>query len=417
MKRDMGMLEKLRREFTLIALGLSGTVLLLALGLAFFSNASTQTSVTSSLLQRGLEEGLAMNPQMGARDREGTVGADSMLTITVDVTENGYVLSRSESPVEVDSDALQEVIAEAVASDATEGFDWAHHLAWATKKAAYGMRIAICDTYSRDMFLMKQGASSLSILFVSLVALYAAARVLAKRSIRPVSEAWDAQRRFISDASHELKTPLAVIIANIQILQKSRSLGEEDARWVNTTADEAQHMKGLVEDLLTLARADEAKAGSVGAVGTFVEVGLSEVVEEAALEFDAVAFERGCEIECEAQPGVVVRGDRAQLARVANTLLDNATKYAPKGSAVRVSLARKGKRAVLSVNNGGPAIEAEDLAHLFDRFYRTDKARSRQGAGGFGLGLAIAKSIIEAHGGTIRAESDAERGTTFTVEI
>ena len=411
------MLKKLKREFTLITMGLSGLVLVLALAMTFATNWSTQNSVTSSLLQRGLEEGRAMSPQMGAQDREGTVGADSMLTITVDVTTGGVMLSKSDSPVDVDTDALYDIISQAVADERTSGFDWGHHLAWATKSTAWGMRVAICDTYSRDMALLSQAAASVSILCVALLALYIVSRLFANWAIKPVGEAWDQQRRFVSDASHELKTPLAVILANVQILQKDEGLPEESKRWVNSTADEAQHMKSLVEDLLTLARADEAKAGSVTATGPMVDVDLSEVVEETALEFDAVAFERGCSIDCESVPGIVVKGDKAQLSRVAHTLMDNATKYAKKGTEVKVALFREGKKARFTVNNQGSVIAPEDLAHLFDRFYRTDKARSREETGGFGLGLAIAKSIVEAHGGKIEVTSTAQEGTTFTVTI
>lgn len=411
------MLDKLKREFTLIALGLSGAVLLIALVMTFYTNWSTQTSVTSSLLQRSLADGMARNPQMGSKDREGTIGADSMLAITVDVTQGGYMLSKSESPVEIDSEALAEIIDSAVGSDSGEGYSWAHHLAWATKRTTYGFRIAVCDTYSRDTLLLRTGLNSFFILIIALVALFLISHLLANWTIRPVAEAWDAQRRFISDASHELKTPLAVIIANIQILQKDKTIGEEGMAWVMRTADEASHMKSLVEDLLTLARADEAKASSVGTTGPMVELDFSELVNEAALEFDAVAFERGSEIVCDPAPGVTVKGDKAQLRRVVNTLLDNATKYAPKGTQVKVSLSQDSRKASLAVNNQGSPIEPDELAHLFDRFYRTDKARERQSQGGFGLGLAIAKSIVEAHGGKIWAESTASAGTTFHVQI
>lgn len=411
------MLDKLKREFTLIALGLSGAVLLIALVMTFYANWSTQTSVTSSLLQRSLSDGMARNPQMGSKDREGTIGADSMLAITVDVTQGGYMLSKSDSPVEIDSEALSEIVESAVSSESGSGYSWSHHLAWATKQTTYGFRIAVCDTYSRDNLLLRTGINSLLILAVALVTLYLLSRLLANWTVRPVAEAWDAQRRFVSDASHELKTPLAVIIANIQILQKDRTIGEEGMAWVNRTADEASHMKSLVEDLLTLARADEAKAGSVGAAGPMVELDFSELVSEAALEFDAVAFERGSEIECECAPGITVKGDKAQLRRVVNTLLDNATKYAPKETKVKVALGRDAKRATLTVSNQGPAIAPEDLEHLFDRFYRTDKARERQAQGGFGLGLAISKSIVEAHGGRIWAESSEGKGTTFSVQL
>lgn len=409
------MLDKLKRQFTVISLGLSSAILMLALVMSFITNCGTQSSITMSLLDRSLERGMAVTPTMGSKDREGTVGADSMLTITVDVSGGGVMLSRSESPVDIDEDDLNGVIQQAMSSGDTHGYDMGRHVAWATKTTTYGLRIALCDTYSRDQALKKQAISSLSIFIVSLGLLYGVCRWFATWAVSPVEKAWDAQRRFISDASHELKTPLAVIIANTQILQRSEGVATEDKRWVDSTADEADHMKGLVEDLLTLARADEAKAGTVTAAGPMVDVDLTAVVEESALEFDAVAFERGCRIDSKTADNIMVKGDKGQLSRVVHTLLDNATKYAAKGSAVKVSLSREGKRAHLSVNNAGAAIDPEDLSHIFDRFYRTDKARSREETGGFGLGLAIAKSIVEASGGRIWAESTAADGTTFHV--
>ena len=138
-------------------------------------------------------------------------------------------------------------------------------------------------------------------------------------------------------------------------------------------------MKGLVEDMLTLARADEQRACGEGAGTGRVE--LSTLVDGCALEFDAVAFERGCSIESRLEPGLAVTGDASQLGRLVRTLLDNATKYAAAGSAVRVSLAREGRAARLAVTNLGDPIAPEDLEHLFDRFYRTDRARGAPAPG------------------------------------
>ncbi len=146
-----------------------------------------------------------------------------------------------------------------------------------------------------------------------------------------------------------------------------------------------------------------------------VDFNFTDAVDSAVLEFDALAFERGCSIEADLQPNVTVNGDKVQLERVAKTLLDNATKYSEKGKPVKVTLRKTGKNTTLEVNNSGPAIEQKDLDHLFDRFYRTDEARTRQQTGGFGLGLAIAKSIVDSHGGKIWATSSASEGTTFHV--
>ena len=222
------------------------------------------------------------------------------------------------------------------------------------------------------------------------------------------------QRRFVSDASHELKTPLAVILANTQILERTQ-LGEDAARWVHSTGEEATHMKELVEDLLTLARADEASDGSADGIAAPQETDLTELVSGCCLEFDAVAYERGCSIEPVLSPSVVARARADDYGRVVRTLLDNATKYADRGSVVRVTLSQAGRRARLTVTNHGEVIAPDKLDHLFDRFYRTDDARERRGEGGFGLGLAIAKSLVESQGGTITAASSERDGTTFTV--
>ena len=221
----------------------------------------------------------------------------------------------------------------------------------------------------------------------------------------------------MSDASHELKTPLAVILANTQILEGEKDLPEGARRWVSSTSEEAKHMKELVDDLLTLARADEQEATGQREASSLASVDLTELASGCALEFDAVAFERGCSIACDLAEGVTVSADEERLRRVTRTLLDNATKYAEEGTEVRVRLLRDGRRARLCVSNRGEVIAPEALAHLFDRFYRTDDARERQASGGFGLGLAIAKSLVEAMGGTIGATSDERDGTTFTVTL
>ncbi len=170
-----------------------------------------------------------------------------------------------------------------------------------------------------------------------------------------------------------------------------------------------------MSDLLELARTDETRAGDAEAMHKS-DVDLSDLVESAALEFDAVAFERGSTIVTDIDDGIRITGDRDWLDRLVKILIDNAVKYASAGSDVTVVLKRESGRITLRVNNRGQVIPAQDLAHVFDRFYRSDSARSRS-TGGFGLGLAIAKGIAEAHGGRIAAASNEADGTTFTVTL
>ena len=404
------MLARLRRNFIAVAMSIAGAVLLASLGSSFFSSYTTQQALTDDLLTRARSAESWAAARIGDGDGR---GADVMLAVAVDVGFDGTVSLSSATPLTISDPALEELLAEALSSESASGRNSSYHVAWMRASTPSGWRVALADTYSRDAALRAQATMDAAIFLVAMAALLLVVRRLARWILRPVEEAWDQQRRFVSDASHELKTPLAVILANAQILETAEGVPEDARRWARSTAEEAKHMKGLVEDLLTLARADEQRASGERAAAERVD--LSALVDGCALEFDAVAFERGCSIESSLEPGLSVVGDPSQLGRLVRTLLDNATKYAARGTEVRVALAREGRRCRLAVTNLGDVIAPEDLEHLFERFYRTDRARERQPQGGFGLGLAIARSIAEAHGGTIGAASSPEEGTTFTV--
>ena len=235
--------------------------------------------------------------------------------------------------------------------------------------------------------------------------------LLSRWLVRPVEESWRRQQQFVADASHELKTPLTVLLADADIL-----LGHPDdtirsqSRWVEHLRDEGLRMKGLVEDLLFLARGD---AGDRERPRGRVE--LSQVCEGCVMSFEPLAFEAGLVLESSVVPGVGVTGDGEELRRLCAILLDNACKYCGPGGTVRVTL-EGGGEAALTVHNTGEPIPAEDQAHLFERFYRADAARGRE-KGGYGLGLSIAAAIVERHGGKIAVRSTAGEGTAFTVTL
>ena len=231
-------------------------------------------------------------------------------------------------------------------------------------------------------------------------------------ALRPVEDAWTRQRRFVADASHDLKTPLTVILANTSILMEhpERSVASQ-SQWVESTQHEAEQMQGLVGDLLLLAQADESASKP-----SMERLDLADLVEGELLQFESVAFERGVELRSQLEPGVEIRGNVNRLRKLAGTLLDNACKYADDGGQVNVELRRSPRRVELAVRNTGFAIAPDDLPHVFDRFYRGDKARTRD-EGGYGLGLAIARAIAEEHGGTLSAASDEASGTTFTLAL
>lgn len=168
-------------------------------------------------------------------------------------------------------------------------------------------------------------------------------------------------------------------------------------------------MKGLVDDLLFLAKSDDAQKAPVMA-----QVALSDLVMGSLLPFESVAFEKGVELQSNIQPDLAMLGDGGQLRRLVLILLDNAVKYVGEKGTVRLTLQRQQDRINLTVQNTGEPIQPDHLAHLFERFYRVDQARDRAD-GGYGLGLAIAKRIVEAHRGKITVSSTQQDGTVFTV--
>lgn len=227
---------------------------------------------------------------------------------------------------------------------------------------------------------------------------------------RPVQRAWDAQRVFIADASHELKTPLTVILANLSILLRNRTQTIERCEgWLVSTQEEAQCMRELVEAMLTLARAEDEQAAEV-----FAETDLSEMLKHAVMVIEPLAFERGVTLDAHIQPGIAAVCSQTHIRQMMMILLDNAIKYAGGEKRVTVTLSGRPGRCSLRVTNTGTPIPADALPHVFDRFYRVDAGRA---GGGFGLGLAIAKRIAQMHRGAIRVESSAEAGTTFCVTL
>ncbi|MFH5186585.1 sensor histidine kinase [Paenibacillus sp. TAB 01] len=242
--------------------------------------------------------------------------------------------------------------------------------------------------------------------------IYLTSRYFANRSIAPVKEAFDKQKQFIADASHELKTPLAVINTNADVLlANGDETINEQAKWLHHIKSETERMKILTRDLLYLTEMEDSRSQMIQ-----VPFDLSEAVESVILTMEAVIFEKDLALHYDIEPNLVVTGSSEQLKQVTMILLDNAIKYSsPKGT-IDLSLKRLHNHIQLSVANTGPGIPPEHLEKIFDRFYRADPSRSRQN-GGYGLGLAIARSIVVQHRGKIYAKSVPNETTTFYVQL
>lgn len=229
--------------------------------------------------------------------------------------------------------------------------------------------------------------------------------------IERLERAFKRQQEFTGDASHELRTPLSVIEAESTLaLQRERS-AEEYKQSLETVARETRHMSHVIEQLLTLARADaETKHKS------FSDIDLGELITEVSSNAELLCREKDLKFAPGPIENIIVKGDIDRLRALFLNLVENAIRYTPEGGKVTLSLAKEGGQAKISVSDTGIGIPPEDIPHIFERFYRVDKARSRA-EGGSGLGLAICRHIAEAHGGSIEVESEPGKGSTFSVRL
>lgn len=283
-------------------------------------------------------------------------------------------------------------------SEQEQGILEEYDLRFSRKTFLRGERMVFMDISMENSILMDLIKTCIKIGALSYVVFLGISILLAQWAIRPVEAAWKNQRQFVADASHELKTPLTVIMTNAELLQDDTYEDASRKQFVGSILAMSHQMRGLVEGLLDLARVDNGVVKT-----TFEELDFSDVVENALLPFEPLFFEKGMEPVSSIEPGLILRGSRSHLQQVADILLDNAVKYGDPEKKVEVCLQRQGYFVSLCVSTSGEAISREDLKRIFRRFYRIDKARSMNHS--YGLGLSIAQSIVQDHRGKIWAES------------
>ena len=269
------------------------------------------------------------------------------------------------------------------------------------------------DIYMEQYALHRQLIHSFAIGLLALAAFFGVSVWLSRWSTRPIAEAWQIQQQFVSDASHELKTPLTVILSNVSLLKQSTAISDSsDRRRIEHIDSEAARMKQLTESLLVLARSD-CSAGAPSA--SFVLLDFSYLTDSCVSTFEPVAFEMGKSISGDIERDLVVNGDENRLHQLVSILMDNGCKYSSAGSCIRVILKQEVSEAVLSVTTDGAPLRPEELKQLFHRFYRADPSRGN--VAGFGLGLSIARHICTEHKGKITATTDGVGTNTFTVRL
>ena len=250
--------------------------------------------------------------------------------------------------------------------------------------------------------------ASVLLALLGLLAVLVLLLIVSRRIVRPVAESYEKQKQFITDAGHELKTPMTIISADADLAEME--CGEN--QWIADIRRQAQRLTGLTNDLIYLSRMEEEQPKL-----QLIDFPLSDVAEEMAQSFQALAKSQEKEFSLHIRPMLSFTGDEKAIRQLLPILLDNALKYSPAGGQLELGLEKQGRTIVLTVaNTSAQPIEQGKLPHLFDRFYRTDQSRSSQ-TGGYGLGLSIARSIVLAHKGKIRAESPDGRTLTFVVHL
>ncbi len=412
------MIKKLRRNIILINMLFVGIVIIAIFATVCFN--SYNTSINN--IEHGLNQVIEKNPspatndelhppinEIGKLDKE-----NDMIKINgyivVEIDNDGNILTRQENNATIDEDVLNDCINKILGIEAPNGQINEYGLMFVKNNNMNSQVIALADTSSVYTSLFDSILICLGLFVGSMIVIFLISLALSGLAVKPVKEAWTKQKQFVADASHELKTPLTVILANNNIMKShTNSKVEDEQKWLESTEEEANHMKQLIDQMLFLAKSD---AGNTQP--ELSEVDISEIIEGASLNFEPIAFENDIEIETNVEENIKIMGNSTQLNQLAHILIDNAVKYAEKKSVVRINLQHKNEVVEFSVNNIGNVIGKEELNHIFDRFYRAEKSRTTKG---YGLGLSIAQSIVQNMNGKLSVESNKEDGTTFTAHF
>ncbi len=315
---------------------------------------------------------------------------------------------------EIEDDSIsQDLVANAVETvlgkDKNSGRVTGASLVYAKKQTQGGTIIIFTSSKPIDTALRNTILISLCLCIASLILFTILVERLVSYAIKPVEKAWISQKQFIADASHDLKTPLTVILANNDILLSHKgSTVESQEKWIESTNEEALKMKSLVTQMLDLARSEDISTGLA-----LEKANLSTLTQCEILQLEPVAFEKQIHMDAKIEKNICTSTNPEAYIRIVRALLDNAIKYSLASSEIKIDLRQERQGIVLLVNN--PAyINETEIAHIFERFYRADKARSGDG---YGLGLSIAKNLANAIKGDLQVTSTQRDGTTFALII
>ena len=397
------MINKLRKKiFWIIQISLSIIVLGIIL---LFTSFSYKNTITSSTMFMGRIEGREEIKEDRAKEFDEQITNNDPFSINIEGVyrlsiENGTILKESNDV----TDEIRDYAIELSNKKTEEGYI-----------GKYVYKIRKIGNNGKDITLMENEEAikrlkviiiiAIIIGFLGILLIYVIAKKIASTIVKPVEESFNKQKQFVSDASHELKTPLAVIEANSDVLQSK--MGEN--KWITYIQNEVQSMNKLVNDLLTLARMENTNSTN------YQKLDLSKEVQMSVAVFESMIFEKEIKLETNIDEGVVFNGDKEDIKHIISIILDNAIKHTEKDGKIIVNVGKEKNDIKIEIKNQGEPIPVEEQEKIFERFYRVDKARSRSEKR-YGLGLAIAKEIVDKYNGTIKASSK-DGFTSFVVKL
>ena len=404
------MIRRLRRRFIAIcAISIFAVVLIIFILIASL-NVSTMNKTMDMLTDR-ISEGdgrfpdffenrIPTPPEHSDRPGQNVITPETPYAtrhFTVWFNADGEVVENTEFIVSITDDEAKEYATKAINESKDRG--WISNYRYKVYTANNSTAVVFVDgTMNRISLLQSLLISALVLLIVSLFILLLII-LLSSRVMKPIAESYEKQKQFVTDANHELKTPLTLILTNLDIAESE--LGKNE--WLDDIRTEGQRMTELVNRLVAMSRMDEEDQAI-----NMSDIPLGKIVAETVAEFEALSKSGEAAVDCEVDESIIYRGDEALLRRLVAILMDNAIKYCDEGGNISVLLKAKSKRIHLTVENTCISVDTLELDKLFDRFYRADKARTY--TGGYGIGLSIAKSIAEKHHAQITAyKADASK--------
>ena len=340
-------------------------------------------------------------PERGPRYRSRELPFE-MRYFSVLLDGDGNVLdTRTDRIAAVGAEAARDYARAVFESGGTKGFQGIYR--YLRRDEAEGVRIIFLDCGRLLTQFHSVLGRSVLISAIGLAAVFLLIALLSARIVRPIARSYEKQRRFISDAGHEIRTPITIIDADAEILEMD--LGDNE--WLSDIRQQTARLAELTNDLIFLSRMEEQEQA------TMIEFPLSDVVSETAASFQALALTRGKTFVMDVAPMLSMVGNEKQIGQLVSILLDNAIKYSDEAGEIRLSLKKQNKSIRLAVENTVEAISREVMDNMFERFYRGDASRN-SGTKGYGIGLSIAKAVVETHRGKITAESADGRKVTIT---